>query len=173
LSYVGMGGALGSDCPGAEVFDQTIGACTCPKGYVTTMVAGECQLDKGADTTFKKTAGACHDPAQCPEDWTKKGQTGVPWCPSGPEEEWPWSMAEIQKKYGGCVCRGSTHWSEAERRCVGPAGSHTTAGAPPPPDTAKAGMSLSTGAKWGLAVGGLILLGAWAWEPAPARSPLR
>jgi len=173
-------------CPGQEVYDDTIGACTCPKGMVTTMVVGECQLEKGAATSFKKTAGACNNPADCPGDWTAPGQNPFATCPDGPESTWVSQFglthAQIQMKFGGCLCKDGFRWSEEGAQCVpvsrvgrgqpGPGG--RPGGGKPSTRTSKAGISLGTGTMVGLAVGAAILLGAWAWEPGPpARKPLR
>lgn len=187
MSYVGIGmvgNGVADDplCPGQEVFDDTIGVCACPKGMVTTMVVGECQLEKGPATSFKKTAGACNNPADCPGDWTDpKTQRQYPACPNGPESTWVsqygLTHAQIEKIYGGCLCKDGFRWSEEGSQCVPIS---TVAGGQPGPGggtpstrTSKAGLSLGTGAMVGLAVGAAILLGAWAWEPAPpARKPL-
>ena len=186
MSYVGMGSALGSDCPGAEVFDGAIGACTCPPGTVATMVVGECQLDYGKDARFKKTAAACNNPADCPDDWTTPTQRPYALCPDGPQSTWVsqfgLTLAQIKQKYGGCLCKDGFRWSEEGGQCVpistvagGPPGPGARpGGAKPSTPTSRAGISLGTGTMVGLAVGAVILLGAWAWEPGPpARKPLR
>ena len=174
-------------CPGQEVYDGDIGACTCPKGMITTMVVGECQLDYGKDARFKKTAGACDRPADCPEDWTKpKTQRPYPVCPDGPQSTWVsqfgLTLAQLSQMYGGCLCKGGFRWSEEGAQCVPvstvaggqPGPGARPGGAKPSTPTSRAGISLGTGTMVGLAVGAVILLGAWAWEPGPpARKPLR